>query len=228
MVASLHATRHALCDKMVVTERDRRLAEKVNVARKMFYGGLALLPFLWLVNLIYFRRELWSKHTPPALKACTHADVSVLVQGTRADHTCCRCTDLHKSLVGFVVVTVLFMVWVVIFQESWQSWGDTGRDMLVVPPVSTFSCPAARMVMLVQHGSMFSRLGAPCCGRQLVVVSPGITVVYVLLMAVAVCCRSLCPGNTCSACIAHKSIFADSTHTHTRVLPLRGRSAAGT
>jgi len=56
---------------MPLTARQQRLKEKVDVARKMFLGGLAFLPFLWLVNLVYFRREFMSPHTPLVLKKCS-------------------------------------------------------------------------------------------------------------------------------------------------------------
>lgn len=55
---------------MPLSARQRRLKEKVNVARKMFWGGCAFLPFLWMVNLIYFRKELLSSSTPAPLKSC--------------------------------------------------------------------------------------------------------------------------------------------------------------
>jgi hypothetical protein len=40
--------------------------------------------------------------------------------------------DLRRSLVGGVVMTILFVVWVIVFQEKWKDWGQTGRDLLVV------------------------------------------------------------------------------------------------
>lgn len=44
--------------------------------------------------------------------------------------------DLRKSLAGLCIVTVLFVVWVVVFQTSWEEWGSTGTDLLVVQPIS--------------------------------------------------------------------------------------------
>ena len=38
------------------------------VARKMFYGGCALLPWLWLVNIIYFRKLYFSTDCPRGVK----------------------------------------------------------------------------------------------------------------------------------------------------------------
>jgi len=45
--------------------------EDVVVAKKMFYGGFAFLPFLWLVNGVFFRQALTRSDAPPALKYCT-------------------------------------------------------------------------------------------------------------------------------------------------------------
>lgn len=77
------------------------------VARKMFYGGCALLPWLWLVNIIYFRKLYFSAECPPGVKHY-----------------------VQKSTIGFVTVTTLWIVWCVVFQTTYQSWG---RALLVVP-----------------------------------------------------------------------------------------------
>lgn len=45
-------------------------AEKINVARKMFYGGFALLPWLWFVNYLMFRKDLLKPTVPHELKLC--------------------------------------------------------------------------------------------------------------------------------------------------------------
>ena len=49
--------------------RDKELEVEV-VARKMFYGGCALLPWLWLVNIIYFRRLYFADDCPPGVRKC--------------------------------------------------------------------------------------------------------------------------------------------------------------
>ncbi|XP_078286406.1 gamma-secretase subunit PEN-2 [Rhinoraja longicauda] len=35
--------------------------EKLNLCRKYYLGGFALLPFLWLVNSVWFFREAFTK-----------------------------------------------------------------------------------------------------------------------------------------------------------------------
>lgn len=46
--------------------------EKVAVARKMYYAGFALLPWLWFVNYFMFRKELLKPSVPYELKVCTY------------------------------------------------------------------------------------------------------------------------------------------------------------
>jgi hypothetical protein len=48
------------------------------VARKMFYGGCALLPWLWLVNIIYFRKLYFAENCPPGVRKCKPGNVRVL------------------------------------------------------------------------------------------------------------------------------------------------------
>jgi presenilin enhancer 2 len=77
------------------------------VARKMFYGGCALLPWLWLVNIIYFRKLYFSTDCPRGVKKW-----------------------VKRSSVGFISVTTLWIIWCVVFQTTYKSWG---RSLLVVP-----------------------------------------------------------------------------------------------
>ena len=44
--------------------------ELVSISKKMFYGGLAFLPFLWLINFMYLFRTSRKPSAPPALKKC--------------------------------------------------------------------------------------------------------------------------------------------------------------
>eukprot|EP01138_Halocafeteria_seosinensis_P003519 gb/GECG01003597.1/.p1 GENE.gb/GECG01003597.1/~~gb/GECG01003597.1/.p1 ORF type:complete len:114 (+),score=10.63 gb/GECG01003597.1/:1-342(+) len=44
--------------------------EQIRIARKLFYGGLACLPWLWIVNLIYFRRKVFNLQVSPELRKC--------------------------------------------------------------------------------------------------------------------------------------------------------------
>ena len=76
------------------------------VARKMFYGGCCLLPWLWLVNIIYFRKLYFSNDCPLGVKKY-----------------------VKKSSIGFVTVTTLWIIWCIIFQTNYKSFSS----LLVVP-----------------------------------------------------------------------------------------------
>lgn len=42
------------------------------VARKMFFGGLALLPWLHLVNVVFFRRQFQDPSVDPKVTLCAY------------------------------------------------------------------------------------------------------------------------------------------------------------
>ncbi|CEG82601.1 hypothetical protein RMATCC62417_16651 [Rhizopus microsporus] len=44
--------------------------EHVSISKKMFYGGFAFLPFLWLVNFMYFYKTSQLPNAPSELKKC--------------------------------------------------------------------------------------------------------------------------------------------------------------
>ncbi|ETV91697.1 hypothetical protein H310_13766 [Aphanomyces invadans] len=81
-----------------------------SVAKKMFFGGLALLPWLWAVNVFHYRAQF--------------------VDGTIDPKTTIW---VRRSFVGFVIVTLIFTAWVVTFQLSWKTNGWQ-KLLLVVPP----------------------------------------------------------------------------------------------
>lgn len=57
-------------------ERKQEAAKKLeDTARRMYYLGFALLPLVWLVNLAYFRKELKSDSSNPAIKKCAFISV---------------------------------------------------------------------------------------------------------------------------------------------------------
>jgi presenilin enhancer 2 len=47
--------------------------EHVSISKKMFYGGFAFLPFLWLVNFLYFFNTSRQANAPKALKKCKNS-----------------------------------------------------------------------------------------------------------------------------------------------------------
>ena len=93
------------------TEAEKQAAVDVKVARAMFFGGFAALPFLWLVAWVHFRKAAKLSHADPRL--------AVYVQ---------RC------LVGAVLGGLLLATWFVTVMVSWRSWGQFGRDLMLVLP----------------------------------------------------------------------------------------------
>jgi hypothetical protein len=47
--------------------RDER---DVAIVRKMWLGGLLLLPWLWIMCLLKYRKRLFDRDAPPALRWC--------------------------------------------------------------------------------------------------------------------------------------------------------------
>eukprot|EP00003_Mantamonas_plastica_P013964 TRINITY_DN2423_c0_g1_i5.p1 TRINITY_DN2423_c0_g1~~TRINITY_DN2423_c0_g1_i5.p1 ORF type:complete len:159 (-),score=40.88 TRINITY_DN2423_c0_g1_i5:344-766(-) len=94
-------------DGLEMSEQDQ-----VNISTKMFYGGFALLPFLWLVNVWYFRHVLFALRLPGRVNGALKRNIV-------------------GSLVGFLVTSVLFFTWLGVYLDNREAWGVTG-DMLSV------------------------------------------------------------------------------------------------
>jgi presenilin enhancer 2 len=83
----------------------------LRVARRMFYGGFAALPWLWFVAWVHFRKPARQPGADPQLKK--YAD---------------------RSLVGAICGGVALVAWIVAVQLSWHSWGDFGVSIMLVVP----------------------------------------------------------------------------------------------
>ena len=81
------------------------------VARALFFGGFAFLPFLWLVSWLHFRRA--------AREPGAHPQLATYVRG---------------SAIGASVGIALFACWVVTVRLYWRSWGESGRAIMLVLP----------------------------------------------------------------------------------------------
>ncbi len=44
-----------------------------SICRKIFWGGCLLLPFLWLLLLIRYRKRWFDRDSPPAMRFCEFA-----------------------------------------------------------------------------------------------------------------------------------------------------------
>ncbi|KAI7864956.1 putative gamma-secretase subunit pen-2 [Mucor mucedo] len=85
--------------------------EHVNISKKMFYGGFAFLPLLWLVNFLYFFRTSREATAPKALKKY-----------------------IYLSLGGCMVWFVLLTTWYGLFVNRRSAWGQTADRITVVIP----------------------------------------------------------------------------------------------
>ncbi|KAI9023504.1 Presenilin enhancer-2 subunit of gamma secretase-domain-containing protein [Phycomyces nitens] len=85
--------------------------ELVNISKKMFYGGFALLPFLWLVNVMYFFTICRKPTSPPALRKY-----------------------VIMSLTGCLVCFVGLTTWYALFVNKRVQWGQAADTITVVIP----------------------------------------------------------------------------------------------
>uniref|UniRef100_A0A061R002 Presenilin enhancer 2 n=2 Tax=Tetraselmis sp. GSL018 TaxID=582737 RepID=A0A061R002_9CHLO len=73
------------------TEKARKLS------RRIYYGGFALLPWLWAVNVWLFWPELRGQNDPEVKKYA------------------------RRSAIGFLVLTALFLPWVMVYYIGGES-----------------------------------------------------------------------------------------------------------
>jgi hypothetical protein len=86
--------------------------DDIKAARRLYLIGFFLLPWIWLLNVIQFGKQAYIRD-----------DKELAYYVTR-------------SLIGFIISTILLIVWIVIFQTSWRDWGSNGEALLVfnLPP----------------------------------------------------------------------------------------------
>ncbi len=81
--------------------------QKLDLCKKYFFLGFALLPFLWAVNAVWFAREAFlRKPEYPEQKAMKRYVVA--------------------SATGATVFLVAFVSWVVVFSNHRAAWGELG------------------------------------------------------------------------------------------------------
>ncbi|XP_020833460.1 gamma-secretase subunit PEN-2 isoform X2 [Phascolarctos cinereus] len=89
--------------------------EKLNLCRKYYLGGFALLPFLWLVNVLWFFREAF---LAPAYEE----------QGQIKGY-------VWRSALGLVFWLVALTSWITIFQINRARWGALGDYLSFTIPL---------------------------------------------------------------------------------------------
>lgn len=88
---------------------DRMTAdEQLGVAKKMYFGGFLLLPWLWFVNYLYFKDVVKAPHANQQLK-----------------------TIVRRSLIGAVVFAVALIVWMTYFILNKDNMGALGQTLAV-------------------------------------------------------------------------------------------------
>lgn len=83
-------------------------------AKRMWLGGLFLcLPFLWVVNLCYFRARLCDPATPPQLTLY-----------------------LRRSALGVALYTLALLAWIIAWQVGWRRWPSLAALSVWAPPAA--------------------------------------------------------------------------------------------
>lgn len=85
--------------------------EHISISKKMFYGGFAFLPFLWLVNFMYF------------FSLCRKPDVSTEVK-----------RYVYLSLGGCIIWFIMLTTWYIVYVTQRISWGEAADIITVIIP----------------------------------------------------------------------------------------------
>lgn len=89
--------------------------EKLCLCRKYYLAGFALLPFLWLVNVVWFFREAFVK---PA-----YTEQSQIK------------TYVKRSGMGLLFWVAVLTTWITIFQHFRAEWGAMGDYLSFTIPL---------------------------------------------------------------------------------------------
>ncbi|KAM9585549.1 LOW QUALITY PROTEIN: gamma-secretase subunit PEN-2 [Morphnus guianensis] len=90
--------------------------DKLELCRKYYLGGFALLPFLWLVNVLWFFREAFvaPPYGEPLIKRY-----------------------VRRSALGLGLWGVALGAWVGVFQSRRANWGALGDYLAFTLPLGT-------------------------------------------------------------------------------------------
>ncbi|XP_005111898.2 gamma-secretase subunit PEN-2 [Aplysia californica] len=88
--------------------------EKLVLCRKYYHAGFFILPFLWLVNFVWFFNEAFRK---PLYTEQSQIRSYVI-----------------RSMVGTILWLAVIITWVVIFQLNRADWGITGENLSFLIP----------------------------------------------------------------------------------------------
>lgn len=88
--------------------------DKLELCRKYYLGGFALLPFMWFVNTVWFFREAFTKES--------YEEQSKIR------------TYVIRSMIGTIIWTAIITAWCVVFQKYRASWGAIADDISFIIP----------------------------------------------------------------------------------------------
>ena len=88
-------------------------SEKLHICKTYYMFGFLLLPILWIVNAIWFCRELFKAEYPEQR----------FIKGY-----------VIKSAAGGIIWLIVLTCWIVIFQQKRLSWGEYGDALSIVMP----------------------------------------------------------------------------------------------
>ena len=89
----------------------------LKVARRLFYGGFAGLPWLWFIAWLHFRHAARLPSADPRLA-----------------------TYARRSGVGAIIGGLLFLAWIIYVQMTWRDWSEgTRRSLMLVVPEEYYS-----------------------------------------------------------------------------------------
>lgn len=88
--------------------------QKLGLCRWYYIGGFFFLPFLWLINAIWFFDEAFKK---PAYDEQKKIKIYVV-----------------RSIVGAIIWSSVLITWIVIFQTNRADWGEIADRMSFIIP----------------------------------------------------------------------------------------------
>ncbi|NP_991139.1 gamma-secretase subunit PEN-2 [Danio rerio] len=91
--------------------------EKLSLCRRYYLGGFAFLPFLWLVNILWFFKEAFLKPAyteQPQIKSY-----------------------VKKSALGLLLWVAVLTTWITVFQHFRAQWGEVGDYLSFTIPLGT-------------------------------------------------------------------------------------------
>ncbi|XP_045209962.1 gamma-secretase subunit PEN-2-like [Mercenaria mercenaria] len=88
--------------------------DKLELCRKYYLGGFAMLPFLWFVNSVWFFKEAFFKAQYEQQKQIR--------------------TYVIRSIIGSVIWIAIIVTWVTIFQLKRAEWGAAADYMSFIIP----------------------------------------------------------------------------------------------